>query len=445
MSVTEISILIGKEKKSHFTINGSSPDPRGKLARFAGEPFERWKGELIQILDETYGEDGYRVAFHGNRDQFEALQAYADRSDACKSCFFIEDPADNTQPSAKATVPYKGAVAGAVLYENRPAEIVLPKGLFVGESADLQMTGISPEEIDFEYLLPNDDSVVSCRNGRIEARKAGRACVRCKRKGTVDEYLASGEITVYEHRFVTDIIVTNAPSSLYVGERMQLYVDLLPENAENAREIHFTSADESVLRVSQSGRVSAVGPGEGCIEVSVDGGNKGPVARLIHIQVLQKLRDIWLSELLVSGNTGQSIPVNVELIPQGFTEKDIRIQSDDPSVATYKNGRIRIHGPGETDIRFISDEAALERTLHVVGTSTFRTRNMSDLPVQIGIAMCLLMFVMRVVFSFNVPILGFLGAGLCILSLFIDRSSRISAGIFTVLNLMIALWFMGAF
>lgn len=153
---------------------------------------------------------------------------------------------------------------------------------------------------------------------------------------------------------------------------------------------------------------------------------------------MQKLQDIQLSEAFVSGTTGQAIPVSIQLIPDGFSEKDIKISSDNPDVATYNNGQVLIHGPGETDIHFISNETSMERTLHVSGSTSFTARSWSDLPVQVGIGLCLFMFVMRVVFGFNVPFIGFVGAGLCVLSLFVDRESRVSAAIFTVLNLLIA-------
>lgn len=253
MRETLVSINVS-DNKSTFLLNGKSPDPRGIIARFTGEPFLRWRDQIIQVLDETYGEDGYQIEFRGQAEQFNSLKELADNSEACKGCTYYPD-------DSKATPPKKGVVAGAALNEGNDVEVFLPASLYVGDRVALRMNGISADDLDFEYILPENDTILHYQNGVIEGRKAGKVSVRCKRKGTVDRYIASGTIVVQTHNLVTDIVVGEAPSSMYVGEQKQLYVDLVPSNAENARSLRFVSANENVLRVSKIGRVTAVGPG----------------------------------------------------------------------------------------------------------------------------------------------------------------------------------------
>lgn len=324
------------------------------------------------------------------------------------------------------------------------ASVTFPESLYIGEKAELIFKGIEPNDVDFENLTPANDPVVSYSSGVIEGLKSGKATVRCKRKGSIDDFVGQGTITVLEHHYVSEIAVSDFPKTMKLGEKKQLYVDVFPPDAENARELRFTSSNRDVLKVSNSGKVTAVGPGHAEIEVLISGGAE-PVSKMLSVEVPQELAEIRLSKREIFGHIGQSIPLAIQIDPPQFSEKDLTIYSDDPSIATYKNGKIQIHSAGVTVIHFCSKTTSADSGVVVEGTSSLTTRSMRELPIQIGIVLCLLTFVFRVLSIGNMFYLGFLGAACCAVSLYLDPRNRRQAIIWLLINLFFAAWFMGRF
>lgn len=155
---------------------------------------------------------------------------------------------------------------------------------------------------------------------------------------------------------VTSIVLDGVDVSarytrMYPGYSVQLRPVTTPANAD----VTYRSINESVLKVTDSGRLTAVGTGGGSVEISAGG--------------LKYVLSVWVYEIdqlgfwVTAGNYSTRIGLRRGETTQGIdvsgcsdyllmAQKGITWTSDDPSIASVdKNGLITTHKDGITYIR----------------------------------------------------------------------------------------------
>ena len=144
--------------------------------------------------------------------------------------------------------------------------------------------------------------------------------------------------------------------TLYGNESQQLTATVLP--AEASQELMWTSSDESVATVSQSGLVSAVAPGQAVITATTTDGTDLSAScnvTVLHVQA----ESIQLNVTTAGLNEGSTLQLTATILPEECDIKTVLWASNNPSVATVEsNGLVTTHSVGTATITAITTDGS---------------------------------------------------------------------------------------
>ena len=154
--------------------------------------------------------------------------------------------------------------------------------------------------------------------------------------------------------------LTPAKATLGVGETLKLTATL---NSGATGGMQFTSSDEAVATVNESGEITAVGRGSATITVCTYNKRTASCA----IEVLDAPADVRLSATQLAMGVGESCALMANL--SAGSAGSYRFESDDPAVATIdaSSGKIKAVAVGNTTLRAIAYNgvsAACALTVH---------------------------------------------------------------------------------
>ena len=144
--------------------------------------------------------------------------------------------------------------------------------------------------------------------------------------------------------------------TLHGNESQQLTATVLP--AEASQELMWTSSDESVATVSQSGLVSAVADGHAVITATTtDGTNLSASCDVTVLQV--QAESIQLNVTTAGLNEGSTLQLTATILPEECDIKTVIWASNNPSVATVdSNGLVTTHSVGTATITAITTDGS---------------------------------------------------------------------------------------
>ena len=144
--------------------------------------------------------------------------------------------------------------------------------------------------------------------------------------------------------------------TLYGNESQQLTATVLP--AEASQELMWTSSDESVATVSQSGLVSAVAAGHAVITATTTDGTY--LSASCDVTVLQvQAESIQLNVTTAGLNEGSTLQLTATILPEECDIKTVLWASNNPSVATVdSNGLVTTHSVGTATITAITTDGS---------------------------------------------------------------------------------------
>ncbi|MBR3869223.1 MAG: Ig-like domain-containing protein [Clostridia bacterium] len=153
-----------------------------------------------------------------------------------------------------------------------------------------------------------------------------------------------------------------------------------PEDA-TVKDITYKSSDESVVKVDENGKVTAVGVGTATITVSSkDDSTKSDT---INVTVKVPVTSITVDKTEITLNKEDSAKLTVTVTPDEATNKEVTYKSDNETVATVDEyGNIIAVGEGETTITVTSkDDPTVKEyvsvTVKIPVTEIVVTENMS--------------------------------------------------------------------
>ena len=137
---------------------------------------------------------------------------------------------------------------------------------------------------------------------------------------------------------VTGVSLSQTEATLAVGETLTLTATVIPEYAANfgASNVTWSSSDEAVATVNESGVVTAKGPGEATITVTtVDGKNTAPCTVTVYIPVT----GVTLSQTSAKLQFGETLTLTATVAPDNAANKSVTWSSSNQDVATVdENG-----------------------------------------------------------------------------------------------------------
>lgn len=209
-------------------------------------------------------------------------------------------------------------------------------------------TTITPADSTETTLVweTSDKSVAVISNkGKVTAKKAGVAVILAKTKSGSTAYC-----TVTVQQGVTSVELDVHELTMVEEETAELTAKVSPKNATVA-DVEWTSSNNSVAKVDDRGRVTALKPGVTIITcTSVDGGY------VDYCAVIVEAKEVEVSEIRVIPETyrlgvGKTYKLTAEILPAEATNQELKWTSSNTKVVTVdKNGKIRGISVGEAVI-----------------------------------------------------------------------------------------------
>ena len=194
----------------------------------------------------------------------------------------------------------------------------------------------------------SDNSILTVsQSGLLNAKSEGTAKIWVCVKGSCDKTMLEKEITVKVG--IKSIKINENISTMNVGEKKQLTITYDPTNATD-KTLAWSSSDNSVLTVSQSGLLTAKGEGTAKIWVCVKGScSKTMLEKEITVKI--GVKSISITDDLSNINAGTSKKLNVVFTPSNATNKTLAWSSENTSVARIsQDGVLTAVGEGTTKI-----------------------------------------------------------------------------------------------
>ncbi|MCR5727394.1 MAG: Ig-like domain-containing protein [Lachnospiraceae bacterium] len=215
--------------------------------------------------------------------------------------------------------------------------------LNVGESYQLNAIPNPADSTDtLLYESSNTKVATVSVTGKITAKSKGSCIVFVRTDAGASNYV---NVTVTQQ--VTGIKVTPASAEIYVGESMELTVDITPKNASD-KEVTWVSNDKSICTVDENGKITGVSGGSTIVKcTSLD----GDFMSFCFVNVTEKVTLITVEESAEVG-VGKKLKLNATVSGQKATNKDVKWASSNKKVCKVsKKGVIKGVKSGTCTIR----------------------------------------------------------------------------------------------
>lgn len=155
-------------------------------------------------------------------------------------------------------------------------------------------------------------------------------------------------IHIHKYGLTQEIKISSNKEFLKVGESIQLAIDIFPINTN--KNINWTSTDNHIAIVDETGLVEGLCPGETTIIAKATDGSE--VSASLKITVVPVLAEsLTLSPEIWTGEKGCTFSISATVLPDNTTDKSISWQTSDESIATVDaNGTVTALAVGEAVI-----------------------------------------------------------------------------------------------
>ncbi|MEE0902374.1 MAG: Ig-like domain repeat protein, partial [Methanobrevibacter sp.] len=140
------------------------------------------------------------------------------------------------------------------------------------------------------------------------------------------------EVTITVNKVSTEITLANETLDLKVNDEFAVLADLTPAGAGN---LTYSSSNESVVKVSDEGLITALSEGTSIVTVSFAGNDNYTVAQNKTINVTVSLNDASVSAEDITLDIGANATIGAVSVPEGLKVTYI---PDNSGVVTVENG-----------------------------------------------------------------------------------------------------------
>ena len=216
----------------------------------------------------------------------------------------------------------------------------------LGDTASINAT-LNPQSAGSLNFISNNESVVTVdKKGKITIVSVGKTTVFVSFAGN-DKYAPSNatvEVTVFSDNLPTSIEV-NSTIDLYVGDSVDIGAVL---NPSNAGELTYISDDESVVKIDENGKLTAVSKGNATISIAFAGND---VFLGSDAQVLVTVSLIPTTiEVDKSVNVNLTESVDFDYVFSHPEAGDLKFEFSEFGIAHLENGKIVGDKIGKTNL-----------------------------------------------------------------------------------------------
>ena len=235
--------------------------------------------------------------------------------------------------TAKCTVTVRSPVLGVTL---NYSEITLHCG--DKETLIATINPVDANNQNVTWLSSDPDIVsVSSETGEITAIDSGVATITVK----TSENSFTAECIVTVTKPVTSLAFDSLSYDVNVGETLQLIPVILPEGAD-PEQFTWSSSDPQMAAVSENGLVTGIGHGQTVITVlSKYGATASCTVNSIDPEKLVvPVTSVTNDSQYYSIYIGQTIKLNLTVLPENATNKAITVESSNPSCVSINDTEI---------------------------------------------------------------------------------------------------------
>ncbi len=221
------------------------------------------------------------------------------------------------------------------------------KTLYVNESLKLESVVVPDDANNRSVTWSSSNSSVASvdQTGLVQALAAGSATI------TVSAQDGSGVVAqcaITVKQYVSEITLNRTNSELFVNETLQLSATIAPSTASN-KTLKWSSTNNSVATVDQSGLVRALASGETTILVEAQDGSH--ITAECSLSVKQPVTSIKLNTSSATLYTDESIQLSAVINPTNAYNPSVLWSSSNPSVASVdQTGLAQAHTAGSATI-----------------------------------------------------------------------------------------------
>ena len=163
-------------------------------------------------------------------------------------------------------------------------------------------------------------------------------------------------VSVEEKVPVTELVMSEEPQTLEVGDTYQLEATTEPSDA-TIPDIIYSSDNENVVTVDENGLVTAVG--QGTAKVTATAKDNSEISKTVEITVRRSVSGISLAEKSATLTEGQKYQIKATVAPADATDSSLEYISNKKSVATVdEKGMITAGAEGETTIDVLAKDGS---------------------------------------------------------------------------------------
>lgn len=197
----------------------------------------------------------------------------------------------------------------------------------------------------------SDASIASVdANGIVSGIKGGT----CEIIVTTVESNLTATCTINVIEYVTSVAISGNSQYLNIGNTMDLTATVETETATN-KSVVWTSSNNGVASVNQSGRVTGIS--DGSVVITATAADGSGVAAAVVIRVINPISSISLNQSKVTINVGETIGISATINPSNASITTLQWISDDETIAkVYPDGDVEGISEGRTIIHATSTD-----------------------------------------------------------------------------------------
>lgn len=246
--------------------------------------------------------------------------------------------------------------------------------LEVGGSYDLVIKTVpASDNIPSIRIESSNNSIIAVDGFTINAVAPGNAYIDIYKSDELMPF-ARKEIKTTQHNLVKEIRLSLPSAVMAIGQTQKIGITLIPSDGDDISELKWNTSNGSVIQVDNNGEIKSLNSGSATITASTS-----KVTQEVEIEVLPNIQGISLSAERFELYVGQTLPVEVTVVPNNAYDKSYAWKSSDNSIAVVErldDGKqvVRATGIGECVLTCVAKEGGCTATCTVKVESTFKKR-----------------------------------------------------------------------
>lgn len=253
--------------------------------------------------------------------------------------------------------------------------------IYINESKKLNPIIDSNQSVKEELIYTSSDSSIATvdSSGIITGRKEGKAIIKIE---LPKEKIYLEHVVIVKNVEVNKLSLSTDEIKIKVGTKMKIDVTIEPDNATN-KSLTYTTSNSKIAIVNSNGIIEAKREGKCKITIKSNNGkeiilNVSVTAEIVNVKTINI--DIPKKEI----NVGETVQLNVSILPSNASNKMITYETNNPKVATIdSNGNIKGLSEGIATITAIANDGSNVKNSIIITVNSIEV-NKKRMVLEVG-------------------------------------------------------------